>query len=79
MDDVISAVQGGEEQQHPVFYSTVCAIKLLPPSLPGKSKDLVLVKKLLDGEGDWECVKEVLGWIIDNEAGTVALLEHKLQ
>ena len=37
------------------------------------------VKKLLAGEGDWECVKEVLGWIIYTEAGTVALPERKLQ
>ena len=39
----------------------------------------MLVKKLLDGEGDWECVKEILRWIIDTEAGTVALPERKLQ
>ena len=42
-------------------------------------KDSVLVKKLLSGQVDLECVKEVLGWIIDTEAGTVALPEHKLQ
>ena len=33
----------------------------------------------LAGEGYWECVKEVLGWIIDTKAGTVALPERKLQ
>ena len=27
MDDVISAVQGGEEQQHPVFDSILCVLK----------------------------------------------------
>ena len=37
------------------------------------------VKKLLAREGDWECIKEVLGWIINTEAGTVSLLEHKLE
>ena len=42
-------------------------------SLPGELKDLVSVKKLLTGEGDWTCVKEVLGWILDTEAGTVTL------
>ena len=41
--------------------------------LPGEAKDLVSVKKLLAGEGDWECVKEVLGWIIDTKAEMVAL------
>ena len=50
-----------------------------PPSLLGEAKDLELVKKLLAGEGYWECVKEVLGWIIETEAGTVALPECKLQ
>ena len=29
------------------------------------------VEKLVAGEGDWTCVKEVLGWILDTEAGTV--------
>ena len=49
------------------------------PSLPGEAKDLVSAKKLIVGEGGWTCFKEVLGWIIDTEAGTVALPEHKLQ
>ena len=31
------------------------------------------------GEGDWECVREVLGWTINSEAGTVVLPERKLQ
>ena len=60
MDDVIAVAQGGGEQQHQVFDSTVRALKWLLPSLPGEAKDLVSVKKLLDGEGDWECMKEVL-------------------
>ena len=55
------------------------AIKWLFPSLLGESKDSVSVKKLLAGEGDWECVKEVLGCIIDTEAGKVALPELKIQ
>ena len=36
------------------------------------------VKNLMEREGDWTCIKEVLGWTIDTEAGTVALLERKL-
>ena len=79
MDDVIVAVKGGEERKHRVFDSTVCALKWLFPSLPGKAKDLVSVKKLLAREGDSECVKDVLGWIIDIEVGRVALPERKLQ
>ena len=37
------------------------------------------VKKLVAGEGGWTCVKEVLGWILDTEAGTVTLPERKLE
>ena len=31
------------------------------------------------GEGDWTCVKEVLGRILDTKAGTVTLPERKLE
>ena len=31
------------------------------------------------GEGDWTYVKEVLGWILGKEAGTVTLPERKLE
>ena len=64
---------------HQVFDSTVRALKWLPPSLPVEAKDSVLVKKLLAGEGDWECVKEILGWVIYTKTGTVALPERKIQ
>ena len=30
----------------------------------------------MTGEGDWTCVKKVLGWILDTEAGTVTLPER---
>ena len=79
MGDFISAVQGGPDRQHQVFDGTVCAVKWLFPSLPGELKDSVSVKKLVAGEGDWTCVKEVLGWILDTEAGTFTLPERKLE
>ena len=50
-----------------------------PPLLPGEAKDSVLVKKLLDGKGYWECVKEILSCIINTKAGAVALPDCKLQ
>ena len=37
------------------------------------------VKKLVVGEGDWTCVKEVLVWILNTVAGTVTLSERKLE
>ena len=36
------------------------------------------MKKLKAGEGDWNCVKEVLGWEIDREFRMVSFLEQKL-
>ena len=68
-------VQGEPECQHRVFDSTVCDLKWPFLSLPDEAKDSVSAKKLLEGEGGWTCVKEVLGWIIE----TVALPERKLQ
>ena len=79
MDDVISAVQGPPYRQHRVFDGTVRAIKCLLPSLPGEIKDSVIMKKLVAGEEDWTFIKEVLGWILDTDAGTVTLLERKLE
>ena len=35
-------------------------------------------KKLLEGEGNWTCVKKVLGWMVVTKLGTVALPERKL-
>ena len=64
--------------QHRVFDGKICALKCILPSLPGESKDLVSVKNLLAGEGDWNYVKEVLGWTVNTEAGTVTLPEQKL-
>ena len=37
------------------------------------------VKKLLAGEEDWTRVKEVLGWILDTESGTVTLPERNIE
>ena len=37
------------------------------------------MKNLVAGEGYWTCVKEVLGWILNTEAGTVTLPERKLE
>ena len=37
------------------------------------------VKKLLAGEEDRTCLKEIIGWILDTEAGTITLPERKLE
>ena len=59
--DVITLVQGGAEQKRQVFDGTVQALKWLFPPLPDETKDSVIVKKLKAGEGNWTCVKEVMG------------------
>ena len=79
MDEVISAVQGGTYRQYRVFDGTVCALKQLFPSLPGELKDSARVKNILAGEGDWTCVKEVLGCTLDTKTGTVNLPDKKLE
>ena len=35
-------------------------------------------QKILAGEGNWNCIKKVLGGTIEMEVGTVAFLERKL-
>ena len=47
--------------------------------LPGDLKYSVSVKNLLAGEGGWTFVKEVLGLILDTEAGTVTLPERNIK
>ena len=79
MDEVISAVQGGTYRQYRVFDGTVCALKQLFPSLLGDLKDSARVKNILAGEGDWTCVKEVLGCTLDTKTGTVNLPDKKLE
>ena len=39
----------------------------------------MIVKEIVAREGGWTCVKEVLGWILDIEAGTFTLLERNLE
>ena len=78
-DYVISAVQGVPDCQHQVLDGAVRALKRLLLSLPGELKDSVSVKKLVAGEGGWNCVKEFLMWILDMESGTVTISEKNLK
>ena len=55
----------------------VWGMKWIFLSLPGETKDPVSVKNIMAGEDDWTYEKEVLGWRIDTEAGTVSLPEQK--
>ena len=47
--------------------------------LPNEAKDYVSVKKRLEGDGYWTCIKELIVRTLNIEAGTVALLDRKRQ
>ena len=36
-------------------------------------------ENIVAGEGNWTCAKEVLGWILETEAGTVTFPERNLK
>ena len=78
MNDVISAFQGDPDLQHRFFYVTVCSLKWRFLLLPGELKYLVILKYFISGKGYWDCFKEVMGCILDTEAGTFILPERKL-
>ena len=75
---MISEVQERPERQHRVFDRTIRTLKWTFPYFPGKTEDSASVKNILVGEGNWTYVKEVLGWMVDMEAGAIALPEQKL-
>ena len=79
MHEVISAVQDGPERQHQVFGWTVRSLKWILPSFLENTKDLANVKNILTWEGGWTSVKEVMGWTLYMEAGTVTLPERKFR
>ena len=73
MDDLLSATQEDRTQQQRVSELTLRAIKEIFPSLPNNPKDSVSLKKALQGDGDWKTTKEILGWMVNTEDGTLQL------
>ena len=73
MDDLLSATQGDRTQQQRVSELTLQAIKEIFSSLPNKTKDSVSLKKALQGDGDWKTTKEILGWMVSTEDGSLRL------
>ena len=49
---------------------TLRALKEPPPSLPAEVKDSVSLKKAMQGDRDWATIKEILGWVLDTDAGS---------
>ena len=73
MDDLLSATQGDRMQQQRVSDITLRALKEISPSLPKQTKNLVSLKKALQGDGDWKTTKEILGWIVNTDEGTLII------
>lgn len=66
LDHVASAILHGI---HDVF----------PPNDMDDNEDPISLKKLLKGDGAWDIVKEILGWVFDGDAKTIALAPDKVE
>ena len=73
MDNLICANQGGAAQQHRVLDLTICAFNEIFPFVPGEIKDLAILPKGLDGDWEWKTIKDILGWVVDTNKGTIWL------
>ncbi len=65
LDHVASAILNGI---HDVF----------PPNDTDDNEDPTSLKKLLKGDGAWDVVKEILGWVFDGDAKTIELAPEKV-
>ena len=57
---------------------TIRALKEIFLYLPEEVKDSVSLRKALQGDGDWYQVKEIIGWIISTQGGTLRLPPKRL-
>ena len=73
MDDLNCATQGDMEQWQWSSKLTLQYLKEIFPSIPSEFKDSVSLEKLLQGDGDWYHIKEILGWIINMQDDTLRL------
>ena len=73
MNDLHRATQGDVGKQQRTSELTIQALKEIFPSLPSEVKYSVSLKKALQGNGDWAQVKEIFGWIISTQDGTLRL------
>ena len=79
MDDLNCLAKGSPAQQRQVKEMVLQGIKDIFPSLLAKIKDYTILKKAWDGDGDWDAQKEILGWILDSEAGIFNLTSRQLK
>ena len=79
VDDINCVTQGDAEQQRRVSELVLQALKDVYPHVPGETKDSVSLKKALAGDGDWNQVKEILGWIVDTRLATLRLSQKRVK
>ena len=77
IDNVIVLLQGRSDFHTQVFNGMVWVLKSLFPYLEYKVKELLSIKRLRVGEGEWTCIKEFIGWVMETKSGTVTLPYHK--
>ena len=73
MDDLIGSVQEDPVQKQRASKLAIRTLKDILPSLTGELKESSSLKKALVRDGEWEIIKEILGWVIDTHWGTLAL------
>ena len=56
----------------------ILALNDVYPSLSVESKDSVSLKKALAGDGDWDQIKEILGWIVNNRHSILNLSKKRM-
>ncbi|GKZ00083.1 hypothetical protein MPSEU_000961700 [Mayamaea pseudoterrestris] len=83
VDDLIALAQGNPDRllrlQRVLLHTFDQVLRPLEPTdLPARQEP-VSVKKLLKGDGAWTTRKQVLGWLVDTVAMTVALPAHRLE
>ena len=71
--DFLCAAHGDHARQQRVSKLTTHALNQIFPSLPYEVKDSAILKKALSGYGNFERVKEIMGWVINTHWGTLAL------
>ena len=78
MYDLNCLVQGSHAQQRQVTEMVLQGITDISPSIPAKIKDSIIFNKVWQGNGDWDVQKDILGWILNYEAGTFQLPSYRL-
>jgi hypothetical protein len=79
MDDYIALCQGGPHRRTTVRRILLHAIDsvLQSPQTHPKAKEPASLKKLRAGDGSWNTLKAVLGWLVDTLAQTLELPPHR--